>query len=144
MRTKSRLLSGFGSFTKLAPLAIAVGLAVSASGCVIDSSNSGTCFPDLFVPWQIVEDVPGDPPLTCAQAGATSVEIDVNGQAFLDSCPANATGGQFSIPLADAGNYTLDGFLLSGNVVLSEVHPPSFSVGCSDVQTPTVTFPVAF
>ena len=78
-----------------------------------------------------------------ATAGATSVELDVNGQTQNPQvCPANASNGTFVVPLADAGSYTVDGFLFSGNTLLSEVHPPTFTVSCADLTTPAMIFPV--
>src|SRR5262245_24646380 len=110
MRTKSRLTSEIAKRVgKLAPLALAIGLAVSASGCIIESSSGGSCLPDLLVPWSVVQETAGgDVLITCAQAGATSVEVDVNGNTFSQTCPPTATSGQLSIRLGGAGTYTLD------------------------------------
>jgi hypothetical protein len=117
-------------------------LATSGTGCIIESSG-GRCLPDLYVPWQVVQNVPGDPPITCATAGADLVELDVNGQTFSQACSAGQSGGEFMIPLADAGSYTLDGFLLApDDRILSDVHPPTISVGCGGATTPTLIFPV--
>jgi hypothetical protein len=121
-------------------LAAVAGLAVSASGCVIDD-GSNHCAPFLTVPWSIVDNTT-NAPITCSMAGATSVEIDVNGQAYTQNCTPNQTGGQIDILLSGSGGYTVDAFLLNGSTTLSEAHPPSFGVGCVDTQTPTVVFPV--
>jgi hypothetical protein len=122
-------------------LAAVAGLAVSASGCVIDGGGANQCQPFLTVPWAIVDNAT-NAPITCSTAGATSVEIDVNGIPYTQSCLPNETADQIDILLGGSGQYTVDAFLLSGNTTLSEAHPPSFGVGCVDTQTPTVTFPV--
>ena len=58
-------------------LTVAMGLAVAASGCIIeDSSNpsTGVCYPDLFVNWQVTHVVNNvDTPIACDVAGAASV-----------------------------------------------------------------------
>ncbi len=106
-------------------------------------TGGGTCLPDLVVPWSVVQNVLGDPLITCAQAGADHTELDVNGVTFAQSCPANANGGEFVIPLADRGTYTLDAFLVTPNgSALSEAHPPTISVGCDGLRTPTIILPV--
>jgi hypothetical protein len=124
-------------------LAAVAGLAISASGCVIDDGVNH-CQPFLTVPWQIVvvDSNGNDVPTTCSAAGATSVEIDVNGIPYTQTCPPAATGGSIDILLGGSGSYTVDAFLLEGNTTRSEAHPPSFGVGCIDTQTPTVVFPV--
>jgi hypothetical protein len=121
-------------------LAAVAGLAVSASGCLMNDGVNH-CQPFLTVPWAIVDNTT-NAPLTCAQAGATSVEIDVNGVPYTQTCLPNETQDQIDILLNGSGQYTVDAFLLNGNTSLSEAHPPSFGVGCVDTQTPTVTFPV--
>jgi hypothetical protein len=136
MRTKSRIRSLAYGMVGLAALAI------SGTGCIIESSG-GSCLPDLFVPWEVVQNVQGDPLITCAEAGATSVDLDVNGQTYTQACSANATGGQFVVPLADSGSYTLDAFLLAPNGgVISEAHPPTISVSCAGATTPVIVLPV--
>ncbi len=128
---------------RLAPsllLAAVAGLAVAASGCVIDNGTNH-CQPFLTVPWSIVDNST-NAPISCSTAGATSVEIDVNGVPYTQSCIQNETGDQIDILLDGSGQYTVDAFLLNGNTTLSEAHPPSFGVGCVDTQTPTVVFPV--
>lgn len=119
------------------------GLALTGSGCIIDGS-SGPCLPDLFVPFQIVQNLPpADPPITCATAGAVEVQLDVNSQPFAMPCSASMSGGEFQVPLASSGRYLLDIFLVdAAGSSISEAHPQEFSVGCSDHQTPTVILPV--
>jgi hypothetical protein len=137
MTTKSRIRSLAFGLVGLAALAM------SGSGCVIESSGGGSCLPDLFVPWDVVQNVAGDPLITCAQAGAARAELDVNGETFIQTCPANATGGEFQIPLASSGTYRLDAFLVASNgAVLSEAHPPDVTVGCGGLTTPVIVLPV--
>jgi hypothetical protein len=126
-------------------LAVAAGLAVSASGCIIDNTGPGpaSCLPDLYVNWQVVDKT--DAPVTCGTAGAASVAGQVGG--FTDSvaCPtASATGLQLYFPLDQVGTYNVNVQLLdAGGGILSQtgvtMPPPSIYVDCSGAtQTPTL------
>lgn len=121
-------------------LLAAVGLAASVAGCVIDESGN-RCQPYLTVPWTVVDNAT-NATISCSDASATTVEIDVNGVPFTQTCPTNATGGSVDILLDGSGRYAVDAYLLGGNNTLSDAHPDSFWVSCADTQTPTVTFPV--
>ncbi len=138
MRTKRSTISGMA----LGAVALA-GLAVSGSGCIIGTS-SGPCEPDLFVPFEIVQNAPPtDPPITCATAGAVEVQLDVNGQTSFMDCLPSMSSGEFAVPLGGAGDYLLDLFLVdAGRVSISAAHPPMIRVSCSDFVTPTVILPV--
>jgi hypothetical protein len=126
-------------------LIAAAALALSASGCVVDDNSGptyGTCYPYLYVPWEIVDNT-SSAPVTCDAIGADTVELDVNGQMFTQPCIGSASTGQFQVALGGAGTYTVDLYLLRGSEpALSEIHPDSFHVGCNDTQTPVATFPV--
>ena len=124
MRTTSKI----GSF---AVLAAAAGLAVSASGCVIQTSSSPGCIPDLSIPWDIVRQSNPSTLLTCAQAGASWVQANVNGRILNQPCPANATSGTLVDTYeSQAGYYDVTVGLYSD---LSS--PPIF-------QTSTLTQPI--
>ena len=138
MRTKSSTISRMA----LGAVALA-GLALSGSGCIIGGS-SGPCEPDLFVPFQIVQNAPpADPPITCATAGAVEIQLDVNSVTSTLPCSSNISGGEFVVPLAGSGRYVLDMFLVDavGNSI-SEAHPPELTLGCGDFRTPLVILPV--
>jgi hypothetical protein len=140
MRTKSRIRSLAFGLVGLAALA------TSGTGCVIESSGGGgPCLPDLVVPWSVVQNNPPiDTPITCGTAGADSVDLDVNGEFFMTQlCSPSQGAGNFVVPLANAGSFTLDVFLVAPNgAVLSEAHPPTVTVGCGGFTTPTVVLPV--
>ena len=128
----------------LALLAVLGGAGVATQGCVIESSTPVICEPLMTVPWQIVRNVQGDPPITCATAGANIVGLDVNGQPQQDQvCAPGASSCSFLVFLDGTGAYTLDGFLVSGDTIISEVNPDTFSVNsCADFTTPLMVFPV--
>jgi hypothetical protein len=137
-------------------LAAAAGLALSASGCIIDSSSSPppTCLPDLTVFWQIRSNLTGgNPLLTCAQAGnADTVTAWIDNPSFAESafdvpCPANQTGGSFLVELPRTGNYNISLELTSGagTVLLSETPILVQPVDCSGLSaTPVADLYVNF
>jgi hypothetical protein len=111
------------------------------------SGGAGTggpsCLPDLIVPWAVVQNAAGIPRVTCTQAGASSVELAVNGQTFRQPCSPSTSGGTFFVTLADQGTNVLAAFLVAANAtVLSEAHPPAIVVDCDGLTTPTVILPV--
>jgi hypothetical protein len=89
-----------------APLMLAafLGLAASASGCIIES-DPGPCLPNIYIPWSLERSATGAP-VTCASAGAYTVEGFVNSQAYVDDCLAGQTLGTLTIPAAGPGSYT--------------------------------------
>jgi hypothetical protein len=103
-------------------LAACLGLATSASGCIIDSNDGGPCLPSIFVPWALVR-AGTDVPVTCATAGAFTVEAFVNTQPYVVDCLAGQTFGTMEIPVAGPGNYTIVVSLLDAND--NDVVPPT-------------------
>jgi len=122
-------------------LAAMAGLAVSASGCVIDSSTSPpACSPDLFINWRIVENV-SNAILTCDQVPASTIEVNVSGSVTDFACPGGASQGQIPITnLSVTGTYTVMVTLLdSGGNVLSSTGNNPIAVDCSgQTQTPLI------
>jgi hypothetical protein len=106
-----------------APLMLAafLGLAASASGCIIDS-DPGPCLPNIYIPWSLERSGTGAP-VTCGSAGAYYVEGFVNTQAYEDDCLAGQTLGTLTIPAAGPGNYTIVVSLL--DAARYDVVPPT-------------------
>ena len=80
--------------------AVAVGLAVTASGCVVDGGPGygyGGCQPDVFVDWQIQN--PAGGAVTCDAVGAKTVVIDIDGADFPQTCPDGFSYGSQDILL---------------------------------------------
>ena len=129
-------------------LAAALGLALSSAGCVIDGDGDGGggCFanPILFVPWRVVNNA-NDRPITCATAGATSIEMDVLGRqsnTFSDVCLPTESGGIFQVTLPEPGTYSVDLFLFGAPAEpISSFRGPTFDV-CGDFTTPDIVLPV--
>jgi len=127
-----------------------VGLAVSASGCIIDGSSSspscgGTpagCVPDLTINWQVSRASTGGP-ITCdAAGGADTVVALIDGGCFGSTvyefdglCAAGTTAGSFLAQLPGPGSdYGVSLELHSGGptgLKLSETPIAVFSVNCS-------------
>ena len=122
-----------------APLLLAafLGLATSASGCIIDSDDP--CLPSIFVPWELVQ-AGTDVPVTCGFAGAFYVEAFVNTQAYEVPCLAGQTFGTMEIPAAAPGNYTIVVSLLDANRldVVPSTPPLTVTVpnSCASITTP--------
>lgn len=132
--------------------AAVAGLAVSSSGCFIDSSDN-TCTPDMTISWRIVSDLDGLV-ISCAEAGnADTLTAWIDSPrfalaAFDADCPASATQGSFiaQLPFTDTYNVTLElrtggpnGTLLSDTPIL--VQP----VDCSGLSsTPRADLHVNF
>jgi hypothetical protein len=131
----------------------ASGLALSASGCIIDNSSTpDICLPDLTISWRIVSNVDGAT-LTCAQAGnADTVTAQIDGGAFGSAltsfpaaCPANATSGSFIAQLPASGTYNVSLELTSGAALLSETNVLVQPVDCSgNTATPVAPLYVNF
>jgi hypothetical protein len=77
----------------------AVGLALSASGCVIDPGPGYdvSCQSDLFVQWQIQNE--SGAAVTCAGAGAATVTINIDGAPYPQKCTPDLSEGGQDIPL---------------------------------------------
>ena len=96
-------------------LAAVAGLALSASGCIIDSSDDPGCVlsrPD--VSWQIVEQpVDGRSAVDAARAGGRGRHRRSTGRSRLTAfdvpCPASQTSGLVVIRLRCTGTYTVVG-----------------------------------
>lgn len=134
-------------------LLAAAGLAVSASGCIIDNSSPpDVCTPDLLISWQIFRNNTSTL-LTCSQAGgADTVTAQIDGGAygsvltsFPAPCPANAASGSFIAQLPASGTYNVSLELTSAGSLLSETNVLVQPVDCSGASaTPTAPLFVNF
>ncbi|HVY37691.1 MAG TPA: hypothetical protein VHM31_07140 [Polyangia bacterium] len=128
----------------LAPLFFLVGpiaIALAGSGCVVetgpDDGAGGSCYPNLILDYEIQNAAGG--PVTCAGAGAVTVQATVDGVMFPVSCPANSSAGSVTVPLQGLGTYnaTIDVYGSKGNP-LAPAQSTSFSIGsCGDTETQT-------
>jgi len=133
--------------------AAVAGLAVSASGCIIDGSSNNGCSPDLTVSWRIVSNLDNQV-ITCAEAGGAdtvTAMIDGNGLAltpFDAVCPGNQSQGSFIVPLDLTGTYNVSLELHSGGgngTLLSETPVLVQGVDCSGLSaTPRADLLVNF
>lgn len=132
-------------------LAAAAGLALSASGCIIDSSNDG-CSPDLTISWRLVSAVDGAI-LSCYEAGnADTVTAWIDGGGlgatpapFDSPCPASSTQGSFTAFLPATGTYNVSLELTAGTLLLSETPVLVQPVDCSGLSsTPRADMSVNF
>ena len=121
-------------------LAAAAGIALSASGCIIDSSNDG-CSPDLTIYWMITSNLDGAA-LTCAEAGnadTVTAKIDGGGLGttvtpYSSVCPANQDSGSFVALLPSTGVYGISVELTAGSTLLSATQILTKSVDCSGLS----------
>jgi len=130
----------------LAPLFFLAGpiaIVLAGSGCVVETgpdSGDGTgssCYPNLILDYEIQNAAGG--PVTCAGAGAFTVQATVDGVPFPVSCPANTSAGSVTVPLQGLGTYnaTIDVYDGKGNP-LAPAQSTSFSIGsCGDTETQT-------
>ena len=132
-------------------LAAAAGLALSASGCIIDSSNDG-CSPDLTISWLLTSNIDGFA-ITCAEAGnADTVTAWIDGgglgtnlTAYPSPCPANSDSGSFVALLPTTGTYDITVELTAGGTLLSETPILTKVVDCSGLSaTPPAELLVNF
>src|SRR5262252_3365980 len=107
------------------PLLVAAmaGLALSASGCVIDASTGTACgptpagcYPDLSIYWEVRSNLTaGNPPIACdAAGGADTVVALIDGGClgsslveFDGACPAGTSSGYFVAALPNQGTYNV-------------------------------------
>jgi hypothetical protein len=88
----------------LGPLLFAavVGIALTLSGCVVDTSPNGGygygCQSDLYVDWQIQNVAGGS--VTCDAINPAQVVIDIDGAKYPQTCPAGYSYGNQDIVLA--------------------------------------------
>jgi hypothetical protein len=118
-------------------LAVALGLALSASGCVIDDSG-GTgpgCYPDLSLSYVILDNA-SQTPISCATAHADTVRITVNGAAIDYYCDTGAGVQPVTIPLDQPGTVDVYVELYGGGRLLSSVPTMRIQVGCNGYQIP--------
>ena len=121
-------------------LAAAAGIALSASGCIIDSSNDG-CSPDLTISWLITSNL-DNAALTCAEAGGAnkvSAWIDGGGLGtnlteYSSPCPANSDSGSFIALLPTTGTYDITVELTANGTLLSETPILTKVVDCSGLS----------
>src|SRR3954454_7103671 len=122
-------------------LAAVFGLAMSASGCIIDGSNGpvdDVCLPDLTIRWRIVSMIDNQI-LTCDEAGyADTVTAEIDGgsygsmiHSFSAPCPANATSGSFKVELPASGSYGVSLDLTAAGVSRSATNVLVQGVDCS-------------
>lgn len=80
-------------------LAAAVGLALTSSGCVVDTGPDygAGCQSDLWVDWQIQN--PSGGLVTCDAAGAATVVTTIDGVPYPQMCPVGLAFGKQDIPL---------------------------------------------
>jgi hypothetical protein len=80
-------------------LAAAVGLALTTSGCVVDTGPGygADCQSDLWVDWQIQNSSGGL--VTCDAAGAATVLTTIDGAPYPQMCQAGFAFGKQDIPL---------------------------------------------
>lgn len=124
-------------------LAAVAGLALSASGCIIDGSTGpDICLPDLTIRWQIVSMIDGQI-LTCAEAGgADTITAEIDGgaygsalQYFPTACPSSATSGSFKVELPTADSYNVSLNLTAGADSRSTTNVLFQPVDCSGLTT---------
>ena len=134
--------------------AAVAGLALSASGCIIDSSdnNNTVCSPDLTIPWSLRSNI-DSAILTCLEAGnADTITAWIDGGGlgsvltrFDTACPAASTSGSFIALLPTSGTYNVSVELWSGATLLSETPVLVQNVDCSGLsRTPNAEFLVNF
>jgi hypothetical protein len=96
----------------------------------------------VVIRWRIIDG--GGNPVTCAQAGATQLDVFVASYHVSQSCPATASSGSIA-PVSGglpAGHYTVD-VILSGQSLHAEVRAASIYLSCSDQpNAPTVDLEV--
>jgi hypothetical protein len=122
----------------LVALALAFGLAVSASGCIIsDTGDTGpTCSPDLVVSYVILNSATNTP-ISCAAAGADTVRITVNNFPKDFVCNTGPAVQTVIIPLDSTGSATVYVELFGYGRRLSSVnYPVDVPVGCSGYELP--------
>lgn len=122
-------------------LAGTAALALAGAGCIIetgpDDGSSGSCYPALIIDYAI-QNASGAP-VTCAGAGAKTVQATVDGVMFPVACPPDASAGSIVVPLQGLGIYnaTVNVFDSHGNP-LAPAQSSSFNItSCGDTETLT-------
>ena len=94
------------------------GIALSASGCKV-SATLPACIPDLTVRWRIAASGSVVAP-TCAEVGATTIRVSIDGDASDFPCPSTQGTGSIPFYLDAAGAYAVSVSLLDGSTVLAQ------------------------
>ncbi len=91
--------NSFRAFVLPVIFAAAAGLALTTSGCVVDTGPGYgvNCQSDLYVPWQIEN--PAGGAVTCGGAGAATVVITIDGVDYPQTCPTAMSYGSQDILL---------------------------------------------
>jgi hypothetical protein len=128
-------------------------LSPTGAGGVGGGGSAGTggagqaCQRELRVFWQIVDNAT-DMPITCADASASSVNLEIRGPELVgmthtQACAAAQSSGEFVVTLDRNISYAISVLLLdAGSAVLSKVNPPVISPGCSGSINANVVLPV--
>lgn len=116
-------------------LAVALGLALSASGCIIDDSGGPGpgCFPDLTLSYLISDNATGAQ-ISCATAGADTVRVTVNGTPIDYGCTTGPGQQPVTIQLDQPGTVDVYVELYGGGQLLSSVPTMTVQVGCGGYQ----------
>jgi hypothetical protein len=130
--------------TKKILLAAPVLLALTGAGCVIDAGPDGGgydgCYPNLILDYSL-QDASGAP-VTCAAAGAASVQANVDGVIFRAVCPPDASAGSIFVPLQSPGLFNATVNVFNGqDRPLATAQSSSFNIttcGDTEAQTPAV------
>lgn len=121
-----------------------VAMSLAGVGCVVETGPDGgggyyggECLPTLYIDYEIQN--AGGAPVTCAGAGAVSVQATVDGVMFPQSCPSGSSFGQIAVPLQGLGTYnaTVNLFDAQGNA-LAPAQSSSFNItSCGDTEPST-------
>jgi hypothetical protein len=119
-------------------LAVALGLALSASGCIIDDSGGPGpgCFPDLTLSYVISDNATGTQ-ISCATAGADTVRVTINGTPIDYPCNTGAGQQALTIQLDQPGTVDVFVELYGSSQLLSSVPTMTVQVGCGGYQIGT-------
>lgn len=122
-------------------LAAVVGLGLTLSGCVVDTSADDGygygCQSDLYVDWQIQNPAGGS--VTCAAAGAATVVINIDGVNYPQACPPDKVLGHQDIALQQnyaSYNVTVNLEDASGNALAVPQTTSVDVAACGSYQTP--------
>jgi hypothetical protein len=117
----------------------AAGLVLAAAalgGAALSGCGGGCPAPTLRATWTISDS--SGAPLTCAAAGASTVQFIANGASYQAQCGP----GSALIPLPSAGTYNIQANLLdSGGAVIAQLSPISLAIhSCGTTTLPAADF----
>ena len=141
MTTTSKIRNSGISSVLFGVFAGAVGLAVTTSGCVIDSGPDsgygGGCEPDLLVDWQIQTSTQA--PVTCGGAGAATVVVTVGTSSTQLTCAPDKSEDSFDVLLLGQGMYnvTVGLFDAKGNSLAPAQSISVDANSCGSFYTPS-------